>query len=295
LCVAQQSSKCKEVKKHNFHFARSTRSKLRGMRSQCTFIGVVAASLIVGTAALVQAERPFVSAERGPTLDHGVSKLEFGVESARFSSQTTRYTSMTELTYGLLDHLNFEVEAPYFFITGPGGTQGEVGDVTLRPKVLFLKGREANPLFLSGELVVKFPSCEETGTAGTANSSVNVACTGEADLGLIGIATKEFLPVTVHLNLGYTFVGNPPGQTLDNVISYALAFEYGTILPAIVLVGEVAGETNRDPSVGDNPLTLLVGVMYRVNQRVSVDSSLTAGLTSLSPDYGASLGVSYTF
>jgi hypothetical protein len=269
------------------------------IQRRTAFIGVVAASLIVGTAALVQAERPFVSAERGPTLDHGVSKLEFGAESARFSSQRTRYTLMTDLTYGLLDHLNFEVEAPYLFVTGSGGTQGEVGDVTLRPKVLFVKGREANPLSLSGELVVKFPSCEETGAAGTANSSVNpkvsVACTGEADLGLIGIATKEFLPVTVHLNLGYTFVGNPPGQTLDNVISYALAFEYETILPAIVLVGEMAGETNRDPSVGDNPLTLLVGVMYRVNGRVSVDSSLTAGLTSPSPDYGASLGVSYTF
>lgn len=265
------------------------------IQRRTAFIGIVAASLIVGTAAVVQAERPFVSAERAPTLDHGVSKLEFGMESARFSSQTTRYTSKTELTYGLLDHLNFEVEVPYFFVTGPGGTQGVVGDVTLRPKVIFLKGREANPLSLAGELVVKFPSCEESGAAGAANPTVNAACTGEADLGLIGIATKEFLPVTVHLNLGYTFVGNPPGRTLDNVISYALAFEYGTVLPATVLVGEVAGETNRDPSVGANPLTLLVGVMYRVNRRVSVDSSLTAGLTSPSPDYGASLGVSYTF
>jgi hypothetical protein len=114
-------------------------------------------------------------------------------------------------------------------------------------------------------------------------------------MGLIGIATKEFLPVTVHLNVGYMFVGNPPGQTLDNVISYALAFEYGTVLPAIVLVGELAGETNRNPAVGDNPLTLLMGVMYRMNRRVSWDSSLTVGLTSPSPDYGASLGVSYTF
>lgn len=259
------------------------------------FIGVVASGVFVMTAALAQAERPFVAAERGTMLDHGVSKLEVGVESARFSSQTTRYTIMTELTYGLLDHLNFEVEAPYFFVTGPGGTQGAIGDVTLRPKILFLKGREANPLSLAGELVLKFPSCDESGAAGTANPSVNAACTGETDLGLIGIATKEFLPVTVHLNIGYTFVGNPPGQTLDNVVSYALAFEYETVLPAIVLVGELSGETNRNPGAGDNPLTMLVGVMYRVNRRMSLDSSLTAGLTSPSPDYGASLGVSYTF
>jgi hypothetical protein len=45
LCVAQQSSKCKEEKKHGFHVARLLRSTLRGMRfvhreamrSQCTF------------------------------------------------------------------------------------------------------------------------------------------------------------------------------------------------------------------------------------------------------------------
>ena len=37
LCVAQQSSKCKEVKEHGFHLARLPCNKLRGMRSQCTF------------------------------------------------------------------------------------------------------------------------------------------------------------------------------------------------------------------------------------------------------------------
>ena len=35
--TCMESSKCKEEKKHNFHFARIPRSKLRGMRSQCTF------------------------------------------------------------------------------------------------------------------------------------------------------------------------------------------------------------------------------------------------------------------
>jgi hypothetical protein len=166
-----------------------------------------------------------------------------------------------------------------------------VGDVTLRPKILFVKGREANPLFLAGEVVVKFPSCDESGAA----RSVSPACTGEADLGFMGIATKEFLPLTVHFNFGYTFVGNAPGQAYDNVISYALAFEYETILPAITVVSELAGETNRDPTVAEDPLTVLLGVVYRVNRRVSLDSSLVTGLTSPSPDYAALLGASYTF
>ena len=256
------------------------------------FIGAVASGIVLLVAIGAQAARPFIATERGPTLDHGVSRFDVGVESARLPSQTTRYTLMTELTYGLLNNLNFKIQTPYFFVSGPGGTQGEVGDVILRPKILFMKGREANPLSLAGEVVVKFPSCDESGAA---RPPVNPACTGEADLGFMGIATKEFLPLTVHFNLGYTFVGNAPGRAYDNVLSYALAFEYDTILPAIAVVAELAGETNRDPTDAGDPLTVLLGVVYRVNRRVSLDSSLVTGLTSPSPDYAALLGASYTF
>ena len=37
----RESSKCTEAKRHDFHFARLPRSKLRGMRSQCTFKSAV--------------------------------------------------------------------------------------------------------------------------------------------------------------------------------------------------------------------------------------------------------------
>lgn len=224
-------------------------------------------------------------------LDHGVSSVQVGLEAARFSSQTTRYTVRTELTSGLLPNLNFRVEAPYLLTTGNGGTQGEVGDVVFRPKLLMLKGREANPLFLAAELVLKFPSCDETSTAAT----VTPTCTGEADLGVLAIATKEFLPVTVHLNLGYTVVGSPQGQSFDDVLSYSLAFEYDTVLPAIAVIAEVAGSTSRDSSVSDDLLDVLLGVTYEVNRRVVLDSSLAVGLSSPSADYTASLGISYVF
>ncbi|MEW6683547.1 MAG: transporter [Nitrospirota bacterium] len=249
--------------------------------------------VLVGTLAggPAWAARPFLSTERGPTLDHGTSRVEVGLDAARFSSQTTRYTLKTELTSGLLTKLDFKVEAPYLFTTGPGGTQGEVGDVLLRPKLLLLEGREANPLFIAAELVLKFPSCDEGSTA----ASVTPSCTGEADLGVLAIASKEFRPVTVHLNLGYTFVGSPPGRTLDDVVNYSLAFEYDTVLPAITVVTELAGVTSRESSVSDDLLDVMIGVTYEVNRRVVLDTSLAVGLSSASPDYAAALGVSYTF
>jgi hypothetical protein len=246
------------------------------------------AILAVGTA---WAERPFLATERATTLEHGTSRVQFGLEAARFSSETTRYTLKAELTSGLLANLDFRVEAPYLFTTEDGGTEGEVGDVILRPKVLLLRGREANPLSIAGQLVLKFPSCDENSAA----AAVTPSCTGEADIGMIAVATKEFQPITVHLNLGYTFVGNLPGKALDDVVSYALAFEYDTVLPAISMVTEVSGETSRDPSLYDDGLNVLVGATYQLNRRVILDSSIAVGLTSSSPDYAATLGVSYTF
>jgi hypothetical protein len=255
-------------------------------------LGAVSVALVGAMAGgSAWAARPFLSTERGPTLDHGTSGVEVGFDAARFSSETTRYTIKTDLTSGLLPKLDFRVEAPYLFTTGPGGTQGEVGDVFLRPKLLLLEGREANPLFLAAELVVKFPSCDE----GSAATAVTPSCTGEADLGVLGIASKEFRPVTVHLNLGYTFVGSPPGRSLDNVVNYSLAFEYDTVLPAIAVVTELAGTTSRDASVSDALLDLLIGVTYELNRRVILDTSLAVGLSSASPDYAAALGMSYTF
>ncbi len=223
-------------------------------------------------------------------LEHGAASVNFGLEAARFSSQTTRYTVKTELTSGLLPNLNFRVEAPYLLTTG-SGTQGEVGDVIFRPKLLLLKGREANPLSLAAELVLKFPSCDETSTA----AAVSATCTGEADLGVLAIATKEFLPVTVHLNLGYTMVGSPPGQDFDDVFSYSLAFEYDTLLPAIALIAEVAGSTSRDSRVAEDLWDALLGVTYDLNRRVVLDGSFAVGLSSPSADYTASLGLSYRF
>lgn len=257
----------------------------------CKVLTVSLASAVILTGGSAWAERPFLATERGTTLEHGISRVQVGLEAARFSSQTTRYTLNTELTSGLLANLDFQVAAPYLFTTGAGGTRGEVGDVTFRPKLQLLKGREANPLFLAGELVLKFPSCDEASAA----AAVTPACTGEADLGVLAIATKEFQPVTVHLNVGYTLVGNPPGRALDDVVSYSLAFEYNTVLPAVAVVAEVSGETSREPSVSDDVLNLLIGVTYQVNRRVVLDSALAVGLSSPSPDYAAALGVSYTF
>jgi hypothetical protein len=239
------------------------------------------------------ASRPFLATEKAVPIERGTSRLEMGYEYARISGTDDRQTILFELTHGLLNNLDFEVEVPVIFADQSNNSQAGLGDLRIKSKVRFLKGREANPLSLSGQLAIKFPTCDEDKTAIV---GLTPACTGETDVGLLGIASKTFSPVTVHLNLGYTFVGNPPGATLDDVFSYNLAFEYDTPLHGLELMAELIGEVNRNiPYSGQDPLAFLYGATYEVIPNLGVDGAFSAGLTEGSPDYTFTVGLSYYF
>ncbi len=238
------------------------------------------------------ASRPFLAAESAVPIERGTSRLEMGYEYARISGTDNRQTVMFELTHGLLNNLDFEVEVPVIFADQNNNSDAGLGDLRLKSKVRFLKGREANPLSLSGQLVIKFPTCDDNSDI----AGLTPGCTGETDVGLVGIASKTFTPVTVHLNLGYTFVGNPPSRTLDDVFSYDLAFEYDTALHGLTLMAELMGEINRNiPYSGQDPLAFLYGAAYEVVPNLNVDGAFSAGLTEGSPDYTFTVGLSYYF
>ena len=216
-----------------------------------------------------------------------------GYEYARFSVDEDRQMVLFELTHGLLNNLDFEVEVPTIFADQNDNSQTGLGDLRLKSKVRFLKGREANPLSLSGQLVLKFPTCDE---GKGVIVRLNPSCTGEVDVGLLGIASKTFSPVTVHLNLGYAFVGNPPGQVLDDVFSYDLAFEYDTPLRGLTLMTELMGEMNQNIRYsGQDPLAFLYGAAYEVVPNLNMDGAFSAGLTEGSPDYTLTVGLAYYF
>ncbi len=216
-----------------------------------------------------------------------------GYEYARFSSSDNRQTILFELTHGLINNLDFEVEVPTIFVEDAGNHQAGLGDLTMKSKVRFLKGREANPLSIAGQIVIKFPTCKRDKLS---LRKLNPACTGEVDLGLKGIASKAFDPVTVHLNVGYIFVGNPPGEVLDDIFQYSLAFQVLTPVEGLALAAEVAGEINRNIRVsGQNPLAFLYGVVYEAVPHLKLDLALSSGFTEASPDYSVTTGLGYLF
>ncbi|HUK57044.1 MAG TPA: transporter [Nitrospiria bacterium] len=248
----------------------------------------------------VLALMPYLDTESAVPVDRGKSRLDISLRDDRWNSDLSTYTLMTELSYGLINNLEFAVDAPYIFRNqkGPGDEDG-LGDLTLKAKVRFIKGREANPVSIAGQLAVKFPSCDK-------DKALSPECTGEPDVGIRAIASKEFFPVTVDLNLGYVFIGNPANTSLNDILTYSLAFDYLTTADRVHVLGELAGETNRYPKTSKfqsrlsaktsaGPLSALVGLLYDLDPAMALTATWSTGLTPASPDYSLSAGFRYQF
>lgn len=234
---------------------------------------------------------PYLASETAVPVDRGKSRLDlsFDYEKVNQDQAVSRYALNFELSYGLINNLEFAVDVPYRFIKVEDAEDEDgLGDLTLRAKIRFIKGREANPVSIAGQLSVKFPSCDE-------DKDLSPECTGEADVGVRAIATKEFFPVTVHLNLGYLFIGNPPNTELDDVITYSLAFDWLTEAEYFRVAAELAGETNRNPGQSEDPLAVLLGLLYEVSADKVLTLAGSLGLTDASPDYTLSVGFRYLF
>ena len=263
------------------------------MRSKLAFLSLLPLLLIFLPAIPAHASRPYLSTESAVPIEREQSRLELGFLNERLDSKTSGYALVGELTSGLINNLDFEVEVPYRFLRvtdGENGLEDEdgLGDLKLKSKIRFIKGRVANPLSLSGQLIIKFPTCDEA-------KQLSSECTREPDVGLLAMASKEFFPVLVHLNVGYTFVGNPDGVTLDDAYNYSLAFDLQTAYEPVRVVSELAGETSRNPEADSDLLALLLGVIYGVDLTKFVDLAFSIGLTEETPDYTFTVGFSYYF
>lgn len=229
--------------------------------------------------------RPFLTTETAVPLERGQTKLETGLRYERFSSSDKIYTLDAELTTGIINNLEFLVAVPFIFKRTEEDNVEGPGDLRLKAKLRFLKGREATPVSIAGQLIIKFPSGDKDRGLGS----------GEADVGFQLIASEEFPLITMHFNLGYTFIGNPPMREMRDILNYSLAFEHEMIPNSLKLVGELTGHRQEDPAKSGDPLSLFAGVAHRLDKQVTIDGGVAIGLTSISPDYTINVGVTYNF
>jgi len=233
------------------------------------------------------AVRPYFITEDAIPIERGKSRLEFGFSYNRLSPGDRRYPLVVDFTQGVINNLDFGIAIPFIIRSGMGSSNG-LGDIKIKSKIRFLKGREANPLSLSGQMFIKFPSCDK-------GKDLTSECSGETDVGFLGIASKEFYPITVHLNLGYIFVGNPSSGSFRDVLRYSLAFDYLSLIDGLHFLTELAGETQRDPTESTDPVAFQFGALYDLLEEISLDGSFGFGLTEASPDVFFNAGITYRF
>ena len=254
--------------------------------------GILLTLFIVSVVCLVfpissHAVRPYFITEDAVPIERGKSRLEFGFSFNRLSPGDRSYPLVVDFTQGVINNLDFGITIPFIIRSGMGSSNG-LGDIKIKSKIRFLKGREANPLSLSGQMFIKFPSCDK-------DKDPRKDCSGETDVGFLGIASKAFYPITVHLNLGYIFVGNPSSGPFRDVLRYTLAFDYLSLIDGLHFLTELAGETQRDPGKSTDPLAFQFGALYDLLEEISLDGSFGFKLTEASPDIFINAGMSYRF
>ena len=251
---------------------------------------------------IAQAYRPYLQTDTAVPLDRGKSRFELGLQHERINRDRSLFALVGEWAFGLTQNVETEVEFPYRFLRvndvdpvqvgndpfdRPSDEDG-MGDIRLKSKIRFIKGREADPLSIAGQLMIKIPTCDK-------EKDLSPECTREPDIDLTIIASKEIFPFKVDFNLGHTFVGNPEGEKLDDSFHYSVGLDMQTTSESLRIIGELGGGGNHDPEADSDLLFVMGGMIYNADIDKLLDVSLSIGLTEDTPDYTISFGFSYLY
>jgi Putative MetA-pathway of phenol degradation len=204
--------------------------------------------------------------ETARLVRRGSFEVEMGVEH-QSSSQGTELALPFAIAYGLSNRVELLVEpVPFSSIHDKGlPSANGVGDVEVTLTGLLVSERGHRPAFaVAGEC--KVPTAQ--------NSRIG---SGETDYTVYGIGSKRIGRWDTHLNLGYTWVGSPPGTQVNNVQSFGLAEEFQAS-PRAEVVGEIFGnsaalsegngeagagsESQVTPEIGGAELVGALGLRY---------------------------------
>ena len=84
-------------------------------------------------------------------------------------------------------------------------------------------------------------------------------------------------------------------RSLRDTLNYSLGFEYPIPSLPFNATAEIAGHTISDPNESIQPLLALFGFSYRAKEALVFDMGVVKGLTSSSPNFGITAGMTYDF
>jgi len=215
------------------------------------------------------------------TVEKGKFQLETGFEAARQDNRDWEYAPSLALSYGLSERADLGIGSGYTFLDPKEEERVDgLSDTEVKLKYRLMDEKGWVPAFaLAGK--VKFP---------TASSSKGLG-SGAADFTINAAATKNLSKqLALHLNLGYTFMGDGG----DNELNYSIAAQY-VLAEKLGLGGEIVGGNNLNGRKGDDPFSWLVGAYYLITDNVVWDAGVEKGMNSAAPDFRLMTGLTLFF
>jgi hypothetical protein len=237
-----------------------------------------AAILVVASGAF--AARPLFVEDVETTADRNL-ELEFGFSHASLAKGGhERILPALSLTYGL----------PHNFDLGLN-----IERIDSRPK-----GEPRTEGFEDLHLAAKFwlPTSTESpeGAAFSFDLKIPTASrrrglsSGRTDETFTLIGTKAFKSLFFDLNFGYVLVDSPPKEHLKNRFLGGMAARWEVPNTAWILVGEIFGQS-REAKGEKNQADFRIGLMYEVDQCVTLDAGVGRSLLATGASVAATAGL----
>lgn len=222
-------------------------------------------------------------------------KPDYVTQSTGKETDYARFTGTLSYTRGMTDRLEIGLSLPYVYFRDnkPLTAEDNLGDLLVGLKYRF--NDPEYPFLFKGSLYqlgalafFNVPSSNKDLPGGLK--------TGNRDVGLKLILTREFgldARRFFHLNLGYTFVNEQRGGGLDDILTYGAGVDL-PLGPKLNGMAEIEGSQNRIHKEKEDPLEAGLGLRYGLlENQIVLDLGLRAGLSNVSPDWRAILGVTF--
>jgi hypothetical protein len=232
----------------------------------------------------VFAAHPLITDDAG-TQGKGKFLFEFNGEYGRTNKDDVIENGgqvAAALTYGINDQIDIYVNVPYSYIRMKETDETEDGffDTSVSLKWRFY---EKEGLSLALKPGVTLPTGNDEKGRGSGRITGN----------MYFIATKEFAPYAIHLNLGYIRNENNVDERED-LWHASLAGEM-KIIKDLKLVANIGIDRSPDKCSGSDPAFILGGIIYTIRENLDIDFGLKSWFNKSDNGYSVLAGLSLRF
>jgi hypothetical protein len=216
------------------------------------------------------------------TVEKGTFQVETGLDYLRSDDHDKEFAPSLTLSYGVFERMDIGIGSAYLFVhPDEGKKENGFSDTALKVKYRWVDQKDWIPfLTVSGTLIL--PTASESKGLGS----------GKTDFNLNTIFTWNLSKkVLLHVNLGYTFIGE---HGVDNELNYSGAAQL-ILSEKWALVGEIIGVNNFNGRKGDDPFSGLVGTQYLITDSFVWDAGLEVGMSKAAPDVRLTTGLTLLF